>query len=137
WPLSLAVHPGDAAGPQPDLTHPPLYSFLLALLFGALGARDGTAALASALCYLLLIPLVYLLAARWFNRTVAVTSVLVTLCWRQTIGYAITGLPVLLVTLLVTLLLILLHRADQDQQRLSHLGIAGAVLGLCYLAEYT
>jgi hypothetical protein len=142
-PLALAAHPGSVApggalsASPPDLTHPPLYSFLLALLFGALGAGDGPVVLLSALCYLLLIPVVYALASRWFNRTVAVVSALVIICWRQTVGYAITGLPVLLVMLLVTLLLLLLHRVSEDPRRLGRLAMAGAVLGLCYLAEYS
>jgi hypothetical protein len=155
-PLALAVHPGSVAtggalggapahsASPPDLTHPPLYSFLLALLFGALGAGDGTVVLLSALCYLLLIPVVYALASRWFNRTVAVVSALVIICWRQTVGYAITGLPVLLVMLLVTLLLLLLHRAAGDGETgrrgdgaMGRLALAGAVLGLCYLTEYS
>lgn len=142
-PLALAAHPGSVAtggtlsASPPDLSHPPLYSFLLALLFGALGAGDGPVVLLSALCYLLLIPVVYALASRWFNRTVAVVSALVIICWRQTVGYAITGLPVLLVMLLVTLLLLLLHRVSEDPRRLGRLAMAGAVLGFCYLAEYS
>jgi 4-amino-4-deoxy-L-arabinose transferase-like glycosyltransferase len=144
-PLSLALHPGSGGeqpiDAHPDLTHPPLYAFVLALLFGALGARDDTVVLASCLFYLLTIPALYWLGIRWFNRTVATVGVLLFVLWRQTAGHAISGLPVTLMTLLMTLLLVALHRAAEpdagrrvpDGRRLFG---AGLVLGLCYLTEY-
>src|SRR5262245_11166229 len=61
-PLAL-THGGNALA-QPDVTHGPLYPFLLALAFGAFGARDGVVAFISGLFYLLTIPVIYRLGAR-------------------------------------------------------------------------
>jgi len=141
-PLTMPVSPNVSA--QPDLTHPPLYAIVTAVLFGAFGAKDSTLALSSALFFLLTIPVVYVLALRLFGRRVALLSTLAYILGERMLGYALAGTPVTLATFLSTVLLLFLHKGHManinPSSRGAGIGAAaasGILLGLCYLTEYT
>src|SRR5688500_9722008 len=105
-PLALE-HGGDPLA-QPDMTHGPLYPFLLALAFGALGAKDGVVAAVSGFFYLLTIPVVYLLGARIFNRSVALVVALIFTFNALMLEYAVSGLHITLYIFLASSLLLVM-----------------------------
>jgi 4-amino-4-deoxy-L-arabinose transferase-like glycosyltransferase len=96
---------------QPEVTHGPLYPLILALAFGALGAKDVTVAGVSGLFYLLTVPVVYLLGTRVFNRSVGALAALVFAANGLMLEYAISGLHITLYTFLATSLLLVMYVA--------------------------
>lgn len=126
-----------------DLTHPPLFPIVSAVMFGAFGAKDSVLAATSALFYLLTIPLVYLLGLRLFGRRTAFVSALLYIVGERMLQYALSGTPVAMVGFLLTALALALHRcytADADLEArgsgLKACALAGVLVGLCYLTEY-
>jgi hypothetical protein len=105
----LALTHGDNPLFQPDVTHGPLYPFILALAIGALGAKDAIVVGVSGLFYLLTIPLTYLLGVRVFNRTVGIIAALSFACNAAMLQIAISGLPMTMLIFLTTALLLILY----------------------------
>lgn len=130
---------------QPDVTHGPLYPFLLALAFGARGATDSVVAMVSGLFYVLTVPLVYLLGARVFSRPVGLLAALVFAVNALMLEYAISGLHITLYVFLTTTLLLVLYdvaararnRAEGRGPALprAQLVLAGALTGALYLTD--
>lgn len=141
----LALTHGSNLLRQPDVTHGPLYPFLLALAFGALKASDGVVSGVSALFYLLTIPLIYMLGLRVFNRTVGLLSAAAFAYSGLVLQYAVSGLPITLYTFLVTALFLALYnlsagkagQVEQQEAPLSTklLALTGVLSGLLYLTE--
>lgn len=139
-PLAL-THGADPLH-QPDVTHGPLYPFVLALAFGALGAKESVAAGVSGLFYLLTLPLIYLLGARVFSRTVGVIAALGFAVNTLTLQMAISGTPMTLYMFVMTALLLVLYglasRVAQKPEERSPRGLlvgAGLLSGALYLAD--
>jgi 4-amino-4-deoxy-L-arabinose transferase-like glycosyltransferase len=134
---------GKAPLGQPDVVNGPLYPFLLAVVFGALGAKDGVVAGMSALFYVLTVPLIYLLGARLFNRNVGWVSALVFAFSSPILQYALSGRHVTLAVFLFTGFLVLYYdavahwreSAASDTPLRYKLALAGALLGGLYLTD--
>jgi len=144
----LALTHGSDALRQPDLVHGPLYPFFLAMAFGALGAKDNVVALVSGLFYLLLIPVVYQLGTRVFNRGVGVATAAAVAFNALLLEYATSGLPITLYIFLFTSLLLVLFnlaawRRKREQQPAPasaslpklQLVLAGLLAGALYLTD--
>ena len=146
-PLAVTGFAGpDSSGVAPDITHPPLYPFILMLAAMAHGGHlgDNTVVLVSLVLFLASVLAVYRLARTLFpapeQAPIALLSAGFYTIGGDAIFYAIAGLPVALATLLVTLLLIALHRAHEIPGRPARVGSAlavGLLLGLCYLTQYS
>jgi len=142
-PLAL-THGADVLR-QPDVTHGPLFPFLLALAFGAVGARDAVASYVSCLFYLLTVPLLFALGQRVFNRTVGLIAAAAFACSGLTLQYAVSGLHISLYTFLVTALFLALYnlgagRAGQAESADAPLStkllvLVGVLTGLLYLTD--
>lgn len=139
-PLAL-THGGDAMH-QPDVTHGPLFPFILALAYGALGARDAVSADVSALFYVLAIPVIYRLGARLFGRTVALASALAFAYNPLSLEYALSGLNITLYVFLTTALLsvmsVIAAQNWSEGAKRSVRGayiMAGVLTGLLYLTD--
>jgi len=144
----LALTHGSDALRQPDLVHGPLYPFLLAMAFGALGAKDNVVALVSGVFYLLMIPVVYQLGTRVFNRNVGIATAAAVAFNALVLEYATSGLPITLYIFLFTsLLLVLFNLAAWRRKREQHpaanatslprlqLVQAGLLAGALYLTD--
>lgn len=141
----LALTHGTNILRQPDMTHGPLYPFLLALAFGARGASDTVAAGVSSLFYLLTVPLLYVLGLRVFNRTVGLIAAVAFAGSSLMLKYALSGLPVTLNAFLVTTLFLTLYnlsagkagQAETADAPLSTklLVLTGILSGLLYLTD--
>ena len=141
----LALTHGSNALRQPDVTHSPLFPFLLALAFGAAGARDSVASGVSGLFYLLTVPLLYVLGLRVFNRTVGLITAASFAFSGLMLEYAVSGLHITLYTFLVTALFLVLYNlaAVRKGQRklpdvplpLNLLVLAGILTGFLYLTD--
>ncbi len=142
-PLAL-VHGADPLA-QPDLTHGPLFPFLLSLAFGVLGAKDGVVAAVSGLFYLLTIPVIYLLGARIFNRSVALVVALIFTFNALMLEYAVLGLHITLYIFLASSLLLVMFtlcgavRAGSPERAAGlprgKVLLAGALTALLYLTD--
>jgi 4-amino-4-deoxy-L-arabinose transferase-like glycosyltransferase len=141
----LALTHGSNVLRQPDVTHGPLFPFLLAVAFGAAGARDAVASGVSGLFYLLTVPLLYALGLRVFNRTVGVIAAAAFALSGLTLQYAVSGLPITLYTFLITALFLALYnlaagkkgQAESSDAPLSTmlLLLIGVLTGLLYLTD--
>jgi hypothetical protein len=141
----LALTHGSSALHQPELVHGPLYPFILAIAFGALGAKDQIAVIVSGLFYLLTIPVVYLLGVRVFDRKVGLLTALIFTFNGLCLEYAASALPLTLEIFLTTALLLALYnlavwaRDDDDnaQRRLprAQLLLAGVLASALYLTD--
>jgi 4-amino-4-deoxy-L-arabinose transferase-like glycosyltransferase len=125
----------------PDVTHGPLFPFLLALGFGASSAKDSIAALVSAGFYLLNVPVAYLLGSRVFNRTVGVCAALAMVFSPLMLEYAVSGMPITLVIFLMTSLMFAVftlarrQQTQPDRPATGWLVLTGVLTGALYLAE--
>lgn len=143
-PLALTEGGGNPMA-QPDVTHGPLYPFLLALAFGAFGARDGVAMAVSGLFYLVTIPVVYRLGLRVFGRAVALLTALIFTFNALMLEYAASGLHITLYVFLATALLLMLYEVADWSRRHSAdfrtpaprtaLLLAGMTAGCLYLTD--
>jgi len=142
----LALTHGDNALRQPEMIHGPLYPLILALAFGALGAKDAVVAGVSGIFYLLTIPVLYRLGVRVFNRAVALITVLIYTFNALMLEYAISGLHITLFVFLTTSLLLAVYNiaahnrnhTDRQQFRVprAQLVLAGLLTGALYLTDY-
>jgi len=105
----LALTHGSDPMRQPDVTHGPLYPFVLALAFGGFGAKDGVVALVSAVFFVLSAILVYLLGSRVFDRTVGAVAAALYGVNAAAVGISVSGLPVSLYACLATALCLALY----------------------------
>jgi hypothetical protein len=107
-PLAL-VHGNDPLR-QPEVAHGPLYPFLLALTFGALGVRESVVPGVSGFFYLLTIPLIYAFGRQLFSRAVGLAGALLFTANALVLEYAVSGLPITLYVFLATSLLFDIYR---------------------------
>ena len=129
----------------PDMTHGPLYPFLLAISFAALGAKDTVAVGMSGIFYLLTVPLVYLFGKRLFNTVVAIGAASLFALNPLVLDYAVSGLHITLYIFLITGLFYVLYllsaHAKQQAGALKNqiskplIAIAGVLTGLLYLTD--
>jgi len=141
----LALTHGANAVAQPDVTHGPLYPFLLALAFGILGVKDSVVQIVSGLCFILTVPLMILLGQRLFNRSVGLLGAVVLLFNPAMLQYASEGSSVPLMMLLATCLFLTLDRVAVKSQSVgtdpaikppkAALVMTGILAGLLYLTE--
>jgi 4-amino-4-deoxy-L-arabinose transferase-like glycosyltransferase len=138
-PLAL-THGGNALR-QPDVTHGPLYPVVLALGFGALGAKDTVAAGISGLFYVLTTPVLYWLGQRVFQRNVGLIAALVFAANPMMLEYATSGLPITFFVFLTTCLLaVMYHVATKAAQADSAVPkgpvvLIGLLTGALYLTD--
>ena len=146
-PLAVTGFAGpDSQGVAPDVSRAPLYPFVLMLATLAHGGHlgDNTIVHVSLILFLCSVFGVYRLARTFFpapeQAGIALLSAGLYGIGGQGLGYAVAGLPVTLATLMLTLLLIALHRAFEMPGRpagASSALVVGLLLGLCYLAQYS
>ncbi len=130
---------------QPDVTHGPLYPFILALTIGAAGAKDTVVVGTSGLFFVLTCWAVYFLGRRLFSHTIGVVSSLACATGVHQLDLGLSGLPIFLYVLLATLAAIRLHElatrvreaqeAGQPPKLNSLYASLGALAGFLYLAE--
>ncbi len=146
-PLAVTGFAGpDTSGVAPDVSRAPLYPFVLMLAFMGHGRHGGDALVVgvSLLLFFLSVYGVFRLARVLFPAPDQIWIALLSMglygIGGGTLGYALAGGPVTLATLLVTALMIALHRAAETPRRAATFGGAlrvGVLLGLCYLAQYS
>ncbi len=144
-PLALSGFVLPANGVVPDVSHAPLYPAVLALAFLGHGGHGGALAvvLTSLFFFGLSVVGTYVLA-RTLLPTLGPWPALLAMglyvLGGSALGFAAAGLPVSLATLLLTALIIALHRAHESAARpaapLSEV-LVGALLGLCFLTQYS
>jgi 4-amino-4-deoxy-L-arabinose transferase-like glycosyltransferase len=144
-PLALGSAGGTNPLHQPDVTHGPAFPFLLAIAFGALGAKDSVAALVSGVFYLLTIPVLYQIGKRAFGQNVGVITAAIFAFNAMILAYAISGLHITLYIFLATSLFLTLYnlyareraQAELIESRSPRalLILAGALTGLLYLTD--
>ena len=142
-PLALT----DSSNPlaQPDLTHGPLYPFLLALAFGIAGVKDSVAIAMSGLFYVLTIPALYALGRRLFSPQLGLFAALIFLTNNAILDAAISGTPTTLLLLLATCLFLALFHAARGARKGADEAtakvvkgpfvLAGLLSGLLYLTD--
>jgi 4-amino-4-deoxy-L-arabinose transferase-like glycosyltransferase len=130
----LALTHGHDPFNQPDVTRGPLYPFLLALSFGAFGAKDTVVMALSGLFYLMTIPVVYCLGRQVFDQNVGRLSAVVFALSAPIVQEAGSGSPSSLFVLLMTSLFLALHTAATRRSRGTGL-LIGGLGGLLYLAD--
>ena len=144
-PLALSGFVSPANGVVPDLSHAPLYPCVLALAFLGHGGHGGAFAvvLTSLFFFLLSVAGVYVLARTLLPALgpwPALLAMGLYVLGGTALGFAASGLPVGLTTLLLTALVVALHRAHESASRpalpVSEI-VVGALLGLCFLAQYS
>ena len=130
----------------PEISRPPLYPFLLMLAFVVHGGHGGGPVVtATSLGFFLASAVaVFFLARRCFPTEgqpwIALLSAGLYVLGGGALGYAASGLPVPLATLLVTSLLVVLHRTHETAGRPVAPGRClwvGILLGLSYLTQYS
>jgi len=131
----LVVDLSDTTNPTPDITHPPLYPLMLALFFGLFGASDKVVIAASMGFLVLSAIMVFIIARRQFSLAAAAVATVLFTTQVQTIRYAISGTNTMAATFFMLILWYVLIRPGEHS--LLHYLKAGAVLGLCYLTEYS
>ena len=134
----LALTHGHSPVRQPELTHGPLFPFILALFFGARGVSDSVAMQASGLFYLLTIPAVFTLGKRLFNPPVGRYAALLYTVNALWLDYAVSGWHITLCAFLATCLLLAFHSVARQGQSASGRAArgAGVAFGLCAGALY-
>lgn len=129
-PIELALFPWT---PAPEIYNAPLYPLVLALAFGALPQTDAVVAGVSAFFFLATLALVYLLAAKVFDRASGILAAALFAFSTQAAAYATSGMHLTLWAFLLVLTIYLLYANPESLKRSA---AAGAVLGLCWLTEY-
>jgi len=138
-PLSLAVNEHTKSiEHHPELTMAPLQPLVISQFFRVFGTNARVVAWECGLFFLLTVAITYWFALKVSNVRVAVLAMALVATNVTVLRYAISGLETMLLTFLVTLLLFLLylHWASENL-RLLWSGLAGIVVGLIYLTEYT
>lgn len=136
----LALTHGDNAFRQPDLTHGPLYPFILAMSFSVLGAKDWVVALTAGGFYMLTVPLIYILANRVFSQRVGIITATIFAANNLMLEYALSGLHICFYTFLFTALFLTMfnisERALNDIPLAPSLVIlSGFLTGALYLTD--
>lgn len=141
----LALTHGSNPMQQPDLTHGPLYPFILALAYGVLGVRDATVSYVASFFYLATIPVLYALSVKLFSRAVGLFSVTIFTFNALMLEYATAGLDVTLYTFLMTSLLLAIYGIAENRPRDDGLpggkpsgrlcALAGVLTALLYLTD--
>jgi 4-amino-4-deoxy-L-arabinose transferase-like glycosyltransferase len=122
-----------------DVTHwDSLYNFpfpvlIMSFLFLLFGLNDFPLSLSSGIFYFLSAPLIYLIARKRFNRTVATFSTLSFIFFPHILRYSISGMTEL-PSIFFTLLLVYLFTFQPNRFTLV---AAGLILGLFYLNRHT
>lgn len=138
--------PPDKSGFAPDISRAPLYPFVLMVAAMARGGRlsDNNVILISLILFLCTVAAVYRLGRTLFpapgQAWIALLAAGLYGISGEALGYAVAGLPVTMAALMVTLLLIALHRAFEQPGRPAGAGsalVVGLMLGLCYLSQYS
>ena len=144
-PLAVSGIVGLHDGTTPDISRAPLYPFVLMVAFILHGGHGGgnVVILVSLLFFLASAYAVYRLAQAVLPSEQpwpALLSAGMYIIGGNALGYAVSGLPVSLATLLVSLFLLSLHRAHETGGKpkagLETL-LVGLLLGLCYLVQYS
>ena len=144
-PLAVTGYVTVTNGLSPDISHAPLYPFLLALAFAAHGGHGGAVVVVALSLFFFLLSVwgVYVLArtllpAEGFWPALLAAGLYV--LGGAPLGLAVAGLPVSLATLILCGLLIALHRAHEVSSRpvppAREIWV-GVLLGLCFLAQYS
>lgn len=130
-PLSLANYEGI---PHPDLWRAPLWPAILALFIKFFGATDQAVAIATGCFYIAGAGLVFLAASEIFGFLVGVLSALIYIFSAQNLINSVSGMTetVSVFLMLLSLYLILASWARTPFGEI----LAGAVMGLFYLARY-
>lgn len=144
-PLAVSAFPPASGLSVPDISHAPLYPFVLAVAFAAHGGHGGApvVVLTDLLLFALSAAGVYGLARTLLPTDGPWPALLATglyVLGGSALGYAASGLPTALATLTLTGLLIALHRAHEVSARPATPGSelrVGVLLGLCFLAQYS
>ena len=141
----LALTHGSNAMAQPDVTHGPLYPFLLALAFGLFGVKDPVVQAVSGLCFVLTVPMLVFLGQRLFSRSVGLLAALVFLFNPAMLQYAAEAGTVPLFVFLATCLFLALDRVASRAHTVGAEGagrpaqaplvLTGLLAGLLYLTE--
>lgn len=143
-PLALSQSGPPQAGILPDLTRAPLYPFLLSLVFALHGGHGGgnVIVLTNLALWLACAAATYLLVRALFpapeQSHLALLAAALFVVSGTALNTALTGLPSLLATLLVTLLWRTLARVPPsgDAGTGNAVGV-GVMLGLCCLTQYS
>ena len=138
----LALTHGTDPLRQPDVTHGPLYPFVLAIAIGAFHAKDLTISGVSALFYLLTIPVLFNLGRRCFNAQVGAVACLVYIFSPSMLERAFSGTLTTFLIFLTTALLLSIHRlaahvrdrGPEDPPR-GPLVVTGLLAAALYLTE--
>ncbi|KJS15188.1 MAG: hypothetical protein VR69_14985 [Peptococcaceae bacterium BRH_c4b] len=129
-PLGM-VHHGV---PQPDMWRAPFWPLALAVFQKIFGFIDEASALGSGFFFVATAPLVFLLARRLFNNTVAVASVLLYVFSPQMLNYGISGMT----ESMSVFFMVLVFLALLSPLTINRSGdvLLGFVIGLFYLTRY-
>ena len=130
-PLSLANVP--QINHHPEMTFMPLHPLVMAAIISVVGANKQAVALSSAIPFMLTLILVYLLALKWFDKRIAIISVLLMATNIWILRYSISGLEAPLLGLLFTALLFVLYTAEGSQKQswwMIGVGVLVALLAL-------
>jgi len=135
----LALTHGNNPLSQPELTHGPLYPFVLALAFGVLGIKDSVVLGISGLFFVLSVPLLYLLGERLFHRRIGILAALIFMADGTVLGYAASGSATMFYTFIGLGLFLSLHEvaiaAAKGKQKRGGLLLSGILCGLLYLSD--
>lgn len=135
----LALTHGNNPLNQPDVTHGPLFTFLLALAYGIFGAKDSVSAIVSGIFYWLSSLSIYYLGRQIFNKNIGLICSLMFMLNAYALEYAISGLPITLTILLMSCILICLHTiantVTRNKPTKSALAMLGVFNGLLYLSD--
>ena len=132
-PLGVAVGPNGAV--SPDITHPPVYPLILALLFGAFGAKDAVVVWASLIMYVLCVGMIFLIARRHFSTGAAALSAVFFATGLECVRYSISGTSAMAGTFFMLWFWYAL--TAPGVRGAWQYSKAGAILGLCFLTEYS
>lgn len=112
--------------PLPYFFHDPGISILLAAFFRVFGISDAVVGWTSGLCYILTVPVTFVLGRKLFDVNVARLATWLTLVNYPLLSYSITGLSEVPYALFLTLLFLLLYSAPTRRSAL----LGGIVYGV-------
>lgn len=134
-PLSLVYH--RSVENHPDLTYPPLHILSTSVLMHALGPTERAVTHSSGLAFVLTAPLLFFVGLRLFDLRTAALATVFYGANASYLDYAISGLEVSLLCLLLTAALLLAYlAASAGRREMVFVAAAGAVMGLVYLTKY-
>ncbi len=130
----LSLYATNSHVPTPDVTNPPLYPVMLALMFGAFGAKDSTV-IATSLGFLALTTLmVFLTARRMFSLGVASVAAALFSTQFEVDKLALSGSSAMMAAFMTIWLLYVLTVPGERGPR--NYAKAGVVFGLGCLTHY-